>query len=107
MERIDFDKVKPDFINGDFKWYIDKHFQNYIENEQRSNLPKLQGIGCFVVKSIDIEDYVTLHNITMDNINEYRIIVEGEGKLIKNLGNYMVYSLHQLVQDGSYELVII
>jgi len=55
---------------------------------------------------IDIEDYVTLHKITMDNINEYKIIVEGEGKLIKNLGNYMVYSLHQLVQDGSYELVI-
>jgi hypothetical protein len=60
MERIDFDKTKPDFINGDFKWYIDKHFQNYIENEQISNLPKLQGIGCFVVKSIDIEDYVLI-----------------------------------------------
>lgn len=34
MIKIDFDKAKPDFVNGDFKWYLDKHFQRYIENEQ-------------------------------------------------------------------------
>lgn len=62
MERLDFDKSKPDFVNDSFKWYIDKHFQNYIENEQANNLPKLKGFGCFIVKSGDVEDYVLIDN---------------------------------------------
>ena len=62
MNKIDFEKTKPDFINRGFKWYIDKHFQNYIENEQADNLPKLKGFGCFVVKSKDVEDYVLIDN---------------------------------------------
>lgn len=60
MERIDFEKTKPAFVSGGFKWYIDKHFQNYIENQQANNLPKLNGLGCFIVKGNDIEDYVLI-----------------------------------------------
>lgn len=60
MKRIDFDTTKPDFVNGEFKWYIDPHFQKYIESEQADNLPKLKGFGCFVVVGNDIEDYVLI-----------------------------------------------
>jgi hypothetical protein len=62
MNKIDFEKTKPDFVNGDFKWYIDKHLQNYIENKQADNLPELKGFSCFVVKSKDVEDYVLIDN---------------------------------------------
>lgn len=34
MIRIDFNKTKPEFITNDFRWYIDKNFQEYIENKQ-------------------------------------------------------------------------
>ena len=62
MIKIDFENTKPDYVNGDFKWYVDKHFQNYIENEQAKNLPGLKGFGCFVVKSKEVEDYVLIDN---------------------------------------------
>lgn len=62
MNKIDFEKTKPDFVNGDFKWYIHKDLQNYIEKEQADNLPALKGFGCFVVKSQDVEDYVLIDN---------------------------------------------
>ena len=57
---MDFNKAKPYFINGDFRWYIDNHFQDYIKNEQSNNLPKLNGFMCFIVKSKDVEEYVLI-----------------------------------------------
>jgi hypothetical protein len=60
MYRINFNNTEPDFDNGEFKWYFDKHFQSIIQNEQAENLPKLKGLGCFVVKSKDVEDYVLI-----------------------------------------------
>lgn len=60
MDKIDFEKTEPYFVNGDFKWYVDKHFQDYIENQQAYNLPKLKGLFCFIVKNKDIEDYVLI-----------------------------------------------
>lgn len=60
MKKIDFNNTKPDFENGQFKWYIDRHFQNYLENTQADNLPQLKGLGCFIVKSKDVEDYVLI-----------------------------------------------
>ena len=62
MKLIDFNTTKPDFINGEFKWYIDPYFQKYIESEQADNLPKLKGFGCFVVIGRDVEDYVLIDN---------------------------------------------
>lgn len=62
MKRIDFNTTKPDFANGEFKWYIDPYFQKYIENEQADNLPKLKGFGCFVVVGTDIQNYVLIDN---------------------------------------------
>lgn len=62
MKRIDFDKAKPDFVNEGFNWYIDEHFQDYIQTKQAFNLPKLKGLGCFIVKGEDVEDYVLIDN---------------------------------------------
>lgn len=80
MNKIDFEKTKDDFINGDFKWYIDNHFQNYIENEQAVNLPKLKGFGCFVVKSKDVEDYVLIDN-KQNVIDACPYTLEGYGQM--------------------------
>ena len=80
MIKIDFDKTKPDFINGDFEWYIDKHFQNYIENKQAENLPKLKGLCCFVVKSSKVEDYVLIDN-KQNVIDAYPYTFEGYGQM--------------------------
>ena len=62
MNKIDFEKDNPYYVNGDFKWYVDKYFQDYIENKQAENLPRLKGFGCFVVKNNDTEDYVLIDN---------------------------------------------
>jgi len=80
MIKIDFEKTKPDFVNGEFKWYIDKHFQNYIENKQADNLPKLNGFGCFVVKSNDIEDYVLIDD-KQNVIDGYSYTIDGYGQM--------------------------
>lgn len=80
MNKIDFEKTKPDFINGDFKWFIDKHFKNYIETEQANNLPKLKGFGCFVVKNKDVKDYVLIDN-KQNVIDAYPYTLEGYGQM--------------------------
>jgi len=55
---------------------------------------------------IDIDEYVNENNITKNNIDNYNIIVEGRGRLIKNLGEYKIYTLEELIKDGSYAVVI-
>lgn len=62
FKKIEFEKEKVAFDNGHCKWYVCKHFQRYLENEQAENLPKLKGYGCFVVKNDEIEDYVLINN---------------------------------------------
>lgn len=80
MKKIDFNKTDPYFVNGDFKWYIDTHFQNYIETKQADNLPKLKGLACFVVKNNDIEDYVLIDN-KQNVIDGYPYTFEGYGQM--------------------------
>ena len=58
--QIDFNTATADFINGDFKWYIDEYFKNYITTKQAYNLLRLEGIACYVVKNNEIEDYVLI-----------------------------------------------
>lgn len=62
MEKIDFTKETVVFDNGHCKWYIEKHLQNHLENKQAENLPRLKGLGCFIVKGEDIEDIVLIDN---------------------------------------------
>ena len=80
MTKIDFDKTKPCFVNGEFRWYVDKYLQDYIENKQADNLPKLNGFGCFVVKGKDVEDYVLIDN-KQNIIDGYPYTLEGYGQM--------------------------
>lgn len=62
MKTIDFENTTPDFINGNFKWFADKHFNKYIQREQADNLPALANLMCFVVKNGSVQDYVLINN---------------------------------------------
>ena len=81
MKRIDFENTKPDFDNGQTKWYLDKYFNNYIKNVQAENLPSLKNIMCFVVKGESIiaetvEDYVLIDD-KQGILASYRYTSEG------------------------------
>jgi hypothetical protein len=56
--------------------------------------------------NIDIDDYVKDNNITKDNIDNYNIVIQGEGKLIKGPLGYHIYTQDELVVDGSVVIVI-
>lgn len=62
MQKINFDKEQPIFDNGICKWFVNVYFQNYLENSQAENLPKLKGLGCFIVKGTDTIDLVLIDN---------------------------------------------
>lgn len=80
MKEIDFSKETPYFDNGEFKWYVDKHFQNYLKNSQANNLPKLKGFGCFVVIGKDTKDYVLI-NDKQQALASYLYNSEGEEQM--------------------------
>ena len=44
---------------------------------------------------VDIDSYVETNNITKDNINNYDIVVEREGKILNNS-----YKHEDLLKDG-------
>jgi hypothetical protein len=54
----------PYWINGDFKWYIDENYQNYLRREQADNLPSITDLGVFRVvnEKEGIDDYVLINN---------------------------------------------
>lgn len=60
MNNIDFENAKPCYINGEHKWYIADELQQYINNKQAENLPKLTGFGCFVVKGLEKTEYALI-----------------------------------------------
>lgn len=62
LKKIDFKKEKPVFVHQQFNWYIDKYFQDYLENKQADNLPKLKNLGCFVVHSDESTEFVLIDN---------------------------------------------
>jgi hypothetical protein len=93
--KIDFNKTKPDFVNGNFKWYLDKHFKNYIENEQAENLPKLNKIACFVVKGNEVEDYVLIDN-KQNILGAYPYTFEGYGQMEAKIN---IIKIHQHFEE--------
>jgi hypothetical protein len=50
---------------------------------------------------VDIDSYVETNNITNDNINNYDVVVEGEGKILNNS-----YKQEDLVKDGLIHIQI-
>lgn len=55
---------------------------------------------------IDLDEYVNENKITKDNLDNYNVVVEGRGRLIKKEDKYSSYSLAELIKDGSYAIVI-
>jgi len=56
--------------------------------------------------SIDIDDYIKQNKINIDNINEYNVLIEGEGQLIIGARGYIRYTQNELVEDGEVNLII-
>ena len=56
--------------------------------------------------TIDLDDFVILNKINNDNVNQYRLVIEGEGQLIVGTHGFTVYSQSDIVKDGSVSLVI-
>jgi hypothetical protein len=73
----------PYWINGDFKWYIDKKYQNYLATEQAENLPKLTNLGVFrVVNEVEgIDDYVLIDD-NQNAIKNYTYSPQGAEQLV-------------------------
>lgn len=95
--RIDFATEKPDFDNGQTKWYIDKHLQSYIENSQADNLPSLKGLGIFVVKGDNVEDYVLI-NDKQAVLASFNYTMEGLEQMTARINMYKVskhYDKHE------------
>lgn len=55
---------------------------------------------------IDLDEYVEMIKIMEGNMNNYNFVIEGNGRIIKGLKGYNVYSEAQLVKDGSVKIVI-
>ena len=72
----------PYWINGDFKWYVDKKYQNYLTTEQAENLPKLTNLGVFRVvnEKENIDDYVLIDN-KQNPIKSYKYSSQGAEQL--------------------------
>lgn len=95
MKIIDFENTKPDFDNGQTKWYLDKYFNNYIKNIQAENLPSLKNVMCFVVKgecmnSETVEDYVLI-NDKQDILASYRYTPEGFQQMEAKINIIKIY----------------
>ena len=51
---------------------------------------------------IDVLDFVQTYSINNDNLQNYQLLVEANGKLIKSIdGSYKKYSLEEIIKDGS------
>ena len=51
--------------------------------------------------TIDIDEYVNKNMITENNINDYNLVIEGEGRLINK-----TYLPNELIKDGEVELIV-
>lgn len=87
-----FENITPDFDNGTTKWYINKHFQNYLENEQADNLPKLKGFGCFNVIAEEVNDLVLIDH-KQNILGAYSNTLEGEDQMTAKI-NIIKISKH-------------
>jgi hypothetical protein len=72
----------PYWINGDFKWYVDKQYQDYLVREQAENLPSLTNLGIFrVINEVEgIDDYVLIDD-NQQPIKSYKYGGDGAEQL--------------------------
>ena len=73
------------------------------------NRDKINCTRCNVTRTnmkIDICSYVKKNNITNDNINDYDIVIEAKGLLIKINNINKTYLQEELMKDASYQVVL-
>lgn len=75
-------ETTPYWTNGDFKWFIDEKYQNYLRREQADNLPSITDLGIFRVvnEKENIDDYVLI-NGKQEVIESYKYSNEGAEQL--------------------------
>lgn len=56
--------LKPFWINGDFKWYLDEKNQKFLSSQNDFNLPPLNNLQCCIVinEKEGINDFVLIDN---------------------------------------------
>ena len=74
------------------------------------NRNKLNCLRCNLTRTnfkVDIDAFVNQNKITKENINDYNVVVEGAGRLIRDeaLG-FKLYSHADIVKDGLVQVVI-
>jgi hypothetical protein len=65
---------------------------------------------CMITRTnfkIDIEEYISILQISKGNMDNYNFTIEGNGRIIKNSLGYNVYSQEELVKDGSILINIV
>lgn len=83
---------KPVFFNNGYSWYIDRYFQNYLENQQAENLPSLKGYGVFKVSGLGNNEYVLI-NDNQQVLTAYNYNAEGKDQMTARI-NIMKVSKH-------------
>jgi hypothetical protein len=86
------DMTRNDWYAGSVSWFGLNRSSTYCNRceKVRTNL------------KMDILDFVTIHNVTNETINDYELFLECQGKLIKNMnGEYIAYDMKDIIQDGT------
>lgn len=91
------DDIKDDWYVGSVSWFGLNRTLTYCSR-------------CEKVKTnlkIDILDFIHTHNISHETINNYELVLECKGKLIKNLNEeYMNYNINDIIKDGTVTINI-
>lgn len=90
------DENKNDWYAGSVSWFGLNRKLTYCSRCEKTR----------VNLKIDILDFVVEHCINKDNINEYELSLECEGRLIKLDETYMKYSIEEIVKDGNISISI-
>lgn len=64
MTIEELSKLTPDYVLGDFKWYLHKRLQYHLTTSQSESLPALKNYACFIVSNPNknILDIVLINN---------------------------------------------
>ena len=55
---------------------------------------------------VDISEFISKNGINASNVDNWLVIVEGDGQLINGSSGYARYGLHDILNGGTYKLVI-
>ena len=55
---------------------------------------------------IDISEYVDENKITNNNIKDYNLVIEGDGRLLSKFNLLNIINDIDLIKDGSFKIII-